>query len=85
MNSDDSFERLCSALCAAGEEGLSIMLKQLERIERERNVYRAALELVSAGKRADGTYNRCREACEQLADDALIQGDKIINNKEGEL
>jgi hypothetical protein len=26
-----------------------------------------ALELIAAPKRSDGTYNRCRVACEQLA------------------
>lgn len=29
------------------------------------------LRLIAAPKRADGTYNRCREACEQLARKAL--------------
>lgn len=32
---------------------------------------REALKLIAAPKRADGTYNRCREACEQLAREAL--------------
>lgn len=32
---------------------------------------REALELIAAPKRSDGTYNRCREACEQLAKKAL--------------
>ena len=31
----------------------------------------AALELIAAPKRSDGTYNRCREACEQLAKETL--------------
>ena len=30
-----------------------------------------ALSLIAAGPRADGTYNRCREACEILAKQAL--------------
>lgn len=30
-----------------------------------------ALRLVATGKRPDGTYNRCREACEELARKAL--------------
>lgn len=34
-----------------------------------------ALNLIAAPKRPDGTYNRCREACEQVARDAL---DKIM-------
>ncbi|GBG14271.1 ribonuclease HI [Novimethylophilus kurashikiensis] len=31
----------------------------------------AALELIAAPARPDGTYNRCREACEQLAQETL--------------
>ena len=30
-----------------------------------------ALQLIAAPRRADGTYNRSREACEQLAKEAL--------------
>ncbi len=37
----------------------------------ERDALRAALELIAAPVRADGTYNRCREACELLAREAL--------------
>ncbi len=33
----------------------------------------AALHLIAAPKRPDGTYNRCREACEQLAKETLEQ------------
>lgn len=32
---------------------------------------REALELIATPKRPDGTYNRCREACEALARAAL--------------
>jgi hypothetical protein len=38
---------------------------------RENERLRAALELIAAPKRPDGTYNRSREACEQLAREAL--------------
>lgn len=31
----------------------------------------AALYLIAAPKRSDGTYNHCREACEQLAREVL--------------
>lgn len=31
----------------------------------------AALQLIAAPKRPDGTYNRCREACERVAKEAL--------------
>lgn len=37
----------------------------------ERDRYKAALELIATPKRPDGTYNRCRYACEQLASEAL--------------
>jgi hypothetical protein len=30
-----------------------------------------ALNLIASPKRSDGTYNRCREACEQLARQTL--------------
>jgi hypothetical protein len=37
----------------------------------------AALRLIAAPKRSDGTYNRSREACEELARKALAEiGDK---------
>lgn len=35
---------------------------------------REALELIAMPKRPDGTYNRSREACEQLAREALEGG-----------
>lgn len=35
------------------------------------SVAREALTLIAAPKRADGTYNRCREACEDIARKAL--------------
>lgn len=47
------------------------MERELEASQRQVERLRAALELVAAPKRADGTYNRCREACEELARDAL--------------
>jgi hypothetical protein len=31
----------------------------------------SALRLIATPKRPDGTYNHCREACEQLAREAL--------------
>jgi len=33
--------------------------------------YEGALKLIATPKRADGTYNRCREACELIARKAL--------------
>ena len=41
-----------------------------ERIN-ERNRYREALEKIAAAVRPDGTYNLSREACEQIAREAL--------------
>lgn len=38
----------------------------------------AALELIAVGKRPDGTYNRSREACEQLAREALEKVNKAL-------
>ena len=51
---------------------------QLVRIQEDLSTALDALELIAAGKRPDGSYNRCREACEQLAKETLvkIQGDK---------
>ena len=40
-------------------------------LQKKCNSYEAALELIAAPKRPDGTYNRCREACEKLAKDVL--------------
>lgn len=34
--------------------------------------YEAALEKIAAPRRPDGTYNLGREACEQIARDALV-------------
>ena len=36
---------------------------------------REALELIATSVRSDGTYNRSREACEQLAREALKGGE----------
>ncbi len=47
-----------------------------QKWELDRLRYQAALELVAAPKRADGTYNRSREACEALAREALASEGK---------
>ena len=44
-----------------------------EALEARIQELRAALELIAAPKRADGTYNRSREACAQLAREALAK------------
>ena len=43
----------------------------LFEVQRENIRLREALELIATPKRPDGTYNRSREACEQLAREAL--------------
>jgi hypothetical protein len=40
-------------------------------LETERDALRAALELIAAPMRTDGTWNRDREACRELAAQAL--------------
>lgn len=40
-------------------------------LQRKLNAANTALELIAAPKRSDGTYNRCREACEILAKETL--------------
>ena len=47
-----------------GEKIVSSIFTKLE-------ICKNALELIACGKRPDGTYNRCREACEQLAKETL--------------
>jgi hypothetical protein len=51
---------------------------QLAYAQKERDYYRGqvsrmehTLEAIATPKRADGTYNRCREACELLAKETL--------------
>jgi hypothetical protein len=55
---------------------------QLDYAHRELEFYRGqygefhtVLSLIAAPKRADGTYNRCREACENLAKQALTDSE----------
>lgn len=46
-------------------------LKDYEDTVRSLEITIKALELIAVPKRADGTYNRGREACEILAKEAL--------------
>lgn len=66
------------AVCAERDEARKYYgpagLRAVSEFIAERDAARAALatavealELIAAPKRADGTYNRCREACEELA------------------
>ena len=53
-----------SARLVASENHVKFLRKDNARL-------RAALELIAAPMRPDGTYNRCREACEVIAQEAL--------------
>lgn len=52
------------------------MTDALRRLEAERDKLRAALELIAAPQREDGTWNRDREACRRVALDALGENDE---------
>ncbi len=47
------------------------LVLEIEALEAKLAVAKEALELIAAPTRADGSYNRCREACELLAREAL--------------
>lgn len=49
----------------------SARLKDNEYLLGKIAAYEGVLDLIAAGERADGTYNRSREACEQLAKEVL--------------
>jgi len=49
----------------------------LRALETRAERYRAALELIAVEKRPDGTHNRDREACGQLAREALEGNDHV--------
>lgn len=71
-NSTDDREYLLSELDLHKE----LLRKQCNRsqdLTQALSIAKGALELVAAPKRRDGTYNRCREACEQLAREALAR------------
>ena len=44
---------------------------RVRELERQRDLAVEALEKIAAPVRVDGTYNRCREACEILAKETL--------------
>lgn len=52
-------------------KNLEALTHPARKAEAEVATLRAALELIATPKRPDGTYNRCREACEHLAKAAL--------------
>lgn len=47
------------------------LLGEIETLREQKRVMKETLKLVAAPKRYDGTYNRCREACEKLARETL--------------
>jgi hypothetical protein len=57
-----------------GSEGdCSSPSEKISHLESQLAIAREALELVAVPKRNDGTYNRCREACELLAKDVIAK------------
>lgn len=44
---------------------------EIKRLEKENVRFRIALNLIAAPMRPDGTYNRDRDACRILAEEAL--------------
>ena len=44
---------------------------EVARLERRLATLESALQLIAAKRRSDGTWNRDREACQQLAEEAL--------------
>ena len=53
------------------DRDLNALIDTRDKLQQENQALRQALELIAMPKRPDGTYNRCREACEQLAREAL--------------
>ena len=47
--------------------------RELSDLRRAYEGLRAVLERIAAGRRPDGTYNLSREACEQMAKEALSE------------
>ena len=55
----------------AEETKTAVLKQELNELKLVLAKYESALELIAAPKRPDGTYNRCREACEELAREVL--------------
>lgn len=43
----------------------------VQKLELQNAKYLEALNLIAAPPRPDGTYNRCREACQKLAKEVI--------------
>lgn len=50
---------------------IEMLKNRIAVYEKQIITYETALNLISSPKRPDGTYNRCREACELIAREAL--------------
>lgn len=49
----------------------ALLQDQIKALKLQVMEMEIALETIAAPKRPDGTYNYCREACEQIAKEAL--------------
>lgn len=46
---------------------------EVNRLTEKLSEYESVLRMVAAPKRPDGTFNRCREACQELAAEVLAE------------
>lgn len=53
------------------QNSVDLFVARAQGAEAENDRLRAALEQIAAASRPDGTYNLSREACEQIAREAL--------------
>lgn len=53
------------------KQELSLYIDFSNKLRNRLTIAEQALNLIAAPKRSDGTYNRCREACQTLAQQAL--------------
>jgi hypothetical protein len=62
---------MSNSLIASLAADLKDSEQKVQQLTSRVAILEAALELIAVGKRPDGTYNRCREACELVAKEAL--------------
>jgi len=53
------------------KQELSLYIDFSNKLRNRLSIAEQALNLIAAPKRSDGTYNRCREACQTLAQETL--------------
>ena len=53
------------------QDAVDLFVSRVQGAEAENDRFRAALEQIAASSRPDGTYNLSRQACEQIAKEAL--------------